>query len=279
MKLGSVQFTVRSLTVHRVPEKLLRGGVTVLACRGTEKNALEVKIARKDAEKAFAILRGSCYNIENVREVGLSRLLCAARTSAGLLAGALLFLALILFFESRVLLVRVEGSGACYEREILAILGDEGVSTLSPLPWDTGLITARVLALPRVEFCSFRSQGGILTVEVQCSENAEPIADMPLTSSVDGVVESLLVLRGRPLVSEGERVERGQTLVEGGGSFVVAKATISYEVRRVYAGSERAARAQAALDFGDLTKIRIGKTEQGWLAEGIARATVSRNLA
>ncbi len=283
---GKVVFTVRSLSASRAPERLAKGGVGVLGARELQKNAVEVTIRAKDMKKAFAILQSSCYNIENIRYRGSARAAQRALASAGLLAGALLFCAVSLFASTRVLKVEVQGSGAYYEREVLAILREEGVTPFSAMPRDTGGCTARILSLPGVEFCSFKREGSILVVEVQCAQSEAPIAGMPLTSPVSGVVEELIVIRGTALVFEGEEVAAGDTVIadyvlRGEKKIpvaVIGSVTVRSEFSKEYEGTEAEAVAQAMLDFGSPAEIHTRKTERGWLVEGVAKTSVSLNL-
>ncbi|MBR7186017.1 MAG: sporulation protein YqfD [Clostridia bacterium] len=284
--LGKMGFYVESLSAHRAAEKLVKEGVEVLSLREVQKNVLDVHIRAKDGKKAFAILRGSCYNITNVRYFGLERLRRSAVRAVGLIVGAVLFWGAVAFAESRVLKVHVVGSGAFYEREILSILAEANVKKFSAMPRDTGLLTASILALPRVEFCSFKSEGGVLTVEVRCSSDVQPIAGMPLLSPADGVIEELIVVRGTPLFSVGDEVEYGVTVVgdftlfgeREYPSLVIAKVTVAHSVCAEYELEEKGALAQAYLDYGALEEVHISKTERGWLVEGIARSTASINL-
>ena len=153
--LSFVEFTVESLSAHRAVDKLARAGVCVLSAKCLGKTSVRIRIAAKDRKKAFAILRGSCYNVKNISNRGGARLLELAGRAAGLILGAAVFLGATLFLESRVLKVEISGSGAYYEREILQILSEEGVRTFSAFPADTGPLTAKILGLDRVEFCSF----------------------------------------------------------------------------------------------------------------------------
>ncbi len=284
--LSGVSFTVRSLTAAKAPEKLVRAGIPVLGAREAEKNAVEVHIRAKDLKKAFAILQGSCYNIENVRYRGAAGLARKALSASGLIAGVLLFSAAALFAQTRVLKVEVTGNGAYYEREVTAILREEGVRFFSAMPRDTGGCAARVLSLPNVEFCAFKREGGVLTVEVQCAESVAPIAGMPLTSPAEGIVEELIVIRGTPLVGVGDEVRAGDVViadytVRGEEMFpaaVIGSVTVRREFSKEYALSEEGAVAQAVLDFGEAVEIHTEQTERGWLVEGIARATASCNL-
>ncbi len=282
-----VSFRVTGLSSHLVADKLARAGIAVLRLTRVEKNTVEVRIRAKDRKKAFAILPRSCYNITEIRTHGLA---CAAQTaarSAGLLLGGVVAAALVLFAESRVLAVRVEGSGAYYEREVRAILKEEHADLFSPMPRDTARLAARVLALPRVEFCAFRREGGVLTVEVQTVQNIQPIAGMPLVSEVDGILEELIVVRGTPLLREGDEVHAGDVLVKDsaviGGrevpSLVIASAVVSHPVSAEYAASSaEAALSMAALEYGELTQSHTYEIQTGWRVEGVAHTTFSLNL-
>ncbi len=284
--ISSVGFYVESLSAFRVVDKLSREGICVLSVSEVEKNVLDLRLPVKDFKKAFAILRGSCYNIKNVRYFGLARLRRVAASAVGLFVGAALFLGIVTFSNTRILKTEVVGNGAYYQREIDAILRDAGCVPFAPLPRDTGMLTAKVLALPRVEFCSFHSAGGILTVEVRCAETAEKLEPEPLLSPVDGVVEELVVVRGTPLVEVGQTVKKGDILVAdsmqtGGGlhsSIVIAEAAIVETVTAEYELSEEGALAQALLDYGELMEIHTVKTARGWRVEGVRRTSVRINL-
>lgn len=74
--------------------------------------------------------------------------------------------------------------------------------------------TMRILSLPRVNYCNVAKSGGVVTVEVQVSDEAEPIAKSSLSAPVSGVVETLVVIRGTALVQKGDEVSAGQTIVD-----------------------------------------------------------------
>ncbi len=284
---GRVGFYVTSLSAGRAPDKLARENIPVLFCREVQKNVLEMHIRAKDMKKAFAILRRSCYHIDGVKYYGSARAKRGALRAAGLIAGALLFAVSVFFFQSRVLKVEVVGSGAYYEREVRAILKEEGVEAFSAMPRDTARLTARILALPRVEFCTFQRAGGVFTVEVRVSENVQPIAGAALKAPASGIVAGLTVIRGTPLVSVGDEVTEGQTVVEAytlAGEeklpvLVVASVTVEREISAEYELSEAAANAQALLDYGPLAELHSEKTERGWRITGRMQKTAALNLA
>ncbi len=282
---GAVELTVEGLGVHRVLEKLARAGVETLLAEPVQKNVLKVRIRGKDRKKVFAILRGSCYNIKKVRYLGAERAVRALVRGAGLAFGVLFFLVAVPLAESRVLRVNVVGNGAYYEREVRAILARAGVKEFSAMPSQTGALSAEILSLPRVEFCSFHTAGGVLTVEVRVSDEAPALSGEPLLAPVRGVVEELVVVRGTALVSVGDAVEAGQAVVgnftlsgeERRPAAVIARVTVRTEIAREYALGEREARAQAALDFGDAA-LTWRKTDGGWFAEGSALVTGAINF-
>lgn len=283
---ASVEFTVESLSAYRAADKLARAGIPVLSAKSLGKTAVRIRIASKDRKKGFAILQQSCYNVKDIRARGLLRVFETCGRAAGLLLGAAVFCGAILFFESRVLRVEISGSGAYYEREILQILKEEGVRPLSAFPADTGALTAKILGLGRVEFCSFEMKGGVLTVDVEVGDEAEKIGSMPLLSPTTGVIDELVVVRGTPLFKEGDKVRIGDTVVENYAAFgesrrevaVIARITVRCEVEREYELSEDEAIAQAILDFGELENLRIRKTENGCRIGGTAFSTAALGL-
>ena len=283
---GRSEFYIEGLSVHRVVDRLAREGITLYCVRRVQKNGISLQVERKDSKKAFAILRSSCYNVKKVRPRGLSRVAVYLIRRAGFVAGAALFLIAILLAETRVLSVRVTGSGAYLKPQVERILSENGVGRFSAFPEETGAVSAAVLALPRVSFCSLKMSGGILTVNVEVSDDDTPISSAPLLAPVSGTVRELVVVRGTPLVSVGDAVEVGTPVVGDYALFgeetrpviVIAKAVIAYPIAREYALSEEAARAQALLDFGEIGDLHTTKTENGWLLEGVAYATAAVNL-
>lgn len=279
------EIEVESLSPDRAVERLRREGIVVLSAKRTQKNTALIVIDGKDRKKAFAILQKSCYNRKKVRAVGLVRIREALSRGVGLLAGCLAAFGFVLFAQSRVLRVEVEGSGAYLRSEVESILQESGVKPFSPLPKESSALVASVLRLPRVCFCAMGSEGGVLTVRVEV-ENGLSSSSESLVAPAAGTVEELLVLRGTPLVSVGDEVGLGDLLVGGYALYgedvrpveVVARAKIVFPVKAEYETDEESARAQALLDFGSLSDMTLKKTERGWLVEGTGAAFASMNF-
>lgn len=280
-------FYIESLNASRVVEKLAQAGVVVLGAKKTQKNAVTVWVDGKDRKKVFAILPKACYNIKEVRPYGFERAWEWCKKSAGVLVGAALFLCAVCFMQTRILKIDVVGSGAYYSEQVLEILESGGARKFSALPAEDSAISAQILSLPRVSFCSLKMQGGVLTVTVEVSDENALIEGKPLLSPADGVVEELVVLRGTPLVAVGDTVAKDAPVVDSAVAvgekdsrsvIVIARVRISFPVQAEYALSEEAARAQAFLDYGELTDFTCAPSQGGWLVSGTAHAEAAVNL-
>lgn len=288
--LRRTQLYIEGLSAWRAADKLVKGGIGVLSMQKTEKNAVLIEVESKQFKKAFAILRGSCYNVKKVRYRGLTFLRKKIVRRIGLLAGAGAFILFTLCMQARVLRIDVAGSGAYYGREVREILNRGGVTVLGTMPSDTAKITAEILSLPRVSFCTIAKSGGIVTVEVQVSDDNAAISGRPLLAPASGRVEEITVVRGTALVAVGDEVSEGSVVVEDGEYsdgespvrrpvIVIARVKIAFGFSRSYAcAEEREALAQAELDFGELRGIHTEKTEDGWRVEGTASVSASINL-
>lgn len=283
---GRLQFTVLSLSAERVLDKLAREGITVFSARKCKKNEITFEVAQKDREKVFAILQGSCYNVSKVRDRGLALLYKKCLGGVGLLLGAVLFCLFVLAAQSRVLKIEVVGSGAYYESQVLGILEREGVKRFSSAPRDSALLSAEILALPRVSYCSMRCEGGILTVEVRVSEEESVKNFEPLLAPVAGTVEELVVVRGTARVKHGDAVEAGQTIVDPVALYgeterqavVIARVKLSFPILEEFEGTEEQARAAALLKYGEIIELHIEKTDNGYMVSGTAYADAAMNL-
>lgn len=59
--MRSCEIFIEGIGAARAVEKIVQGGVPVLAAR-VQKKGVTVRVDGKHREKVFAILRGSCYN-------------------------------------------------------------------------------------------------------------------------------------------------------------------------------------------------------------------------
>ena len=278
---------MEALSVFRVLDKLARAQIEVCSFRILAKNSAVFTVNGKDAKKAFAILRNSCYNIKKVRPRGAAKAAAAVKRFCGLAVGILLFFVSVLFFEARILDIRIVGSGAYYKEEILHILNENGVKKLKALPKDCSTITASIISLPFVSFCTVGKEGGIVTVTVEVTSDDKTLTSEPLLAPASGTVEELVVVRGTPTVQAGDSVRMGDILVKNEATLgektwqviVIARVSVAYPFSKEYAGSEESALLSASLEFENIREVHTTKTGEGWLVEGVALKQKSLNLA
>ncbi len=280
------RLTIEGVNAFRVIDKLKRAEIVVYAARYTQKNEIQLEVDGKELKKVFAILQGSCYNVKKGRFCGVSRFWKMCLRSVGLFTGAALFALAVVIAQTRVLQISVTGSGAYYEAEVLSILSDNGIERFGALPRETAQCTAQILSLPRVSFCSFRSSGGILTVDVQVSDENAALSVRSLYAPAAGKVEELVVVRGTACVAVGDEVSEGDPVVESRAVYgeelreviVIARVKISFSVYKEYEGNLREAKAQALLDYGEITDFNAERIPNGWLVTGTAYAGASVNF-
>ncbi len=279
--INRVRLLVEGLSAFRAVDKLVQGGVEVLSAQKTQKNGVFIDVKSKDRKKAFAILCASCYNVKKVSFRGFTRIVHRYRSRVGVLLGAILFCVAVPFVQTRVLRIFVSGSGACYEAEVRQILANGGVREYAGFPQETSSLIAQILALPRVSYCSFLREGGVLTVEVQVSDDGEFLSASPLVSPVNGELLELTVVRGRACASVGDGVLSGDILVDcmredGSNVLVIASAKIAFsEYATFSAESEEGALAQARLIYAQAEELAVSQESAGWLISGIVRTALN----
>lgn len=284
--LKRTQLFIEGLSAYRAADKLNRAGIPVYSVQNPQKSGVLLEVASKDLKKVFAILRGSCYNVKKVRFRGLTRLGKNCFKRIGLFAGAALFSIAVLAMQSRVLRVDVTGSGAYYREEVTRILSEGGIQTFGAMPKDPAPFTAQILSLPRVSFCSLSQKGGVLTVEVQVSDESALRERAPLTAPVAGTVEEITAVRGTACVAVGDEVSEGQILVdcveqaEGGmrSVIVIARVKLARTFCAEYGGSEESALMQARLEYGELRDYTVTQSENGYTVQGTAIAVAALNM-
>ena len=270
--------------------KLQRAKISVYHVKKTQKNRLILLVNAKDIQKVFAIYPKMCYNNNTtssyrVRDLGGTGLQSAVdflKKRIAFVLGALLFCVGCLASEPYVFGVEIVGS-QIYRREIYQLLEENGVYPFSKYDAKKqDVLTARLLALQGVEFCSVQKSGNRVIVDMRMSPFPKhKIEQGDMLSLREGTILSLAVLHGTPLKKVGDTVVIGEKIV--GGYFLtsageykgvepIARVCVACTyAREVQATSEEEAFAQAyleAVNGGEITVYEkaIEKTERGYLA-------------
>ena len=194
-------------------------------------------------------------DLDAVLSQNLAKLRARALRRPGILAGLAAFVLAAYCVNIPVLRIDVAGS-ARYEEEAYAVLAESGVRTFALCGEEEREAARRaLLALPGVVFASVEKAGCVVTAVIEESEETPlPERERELSSPRAGKVEELAVLRGTALVSEGDAVAAGQTLVAGyflteegerRETFAVARASILCTFSAEYFSAERSDAAAA----------------------------------
>ncbi len=282
---------IEGIMPERAILRLKRAGIPLYSLKKVEKTVILLRVERKDVQKVFTMYPKLCYNnstpapytVTDLGEVGLAKTLRFCRERAGLLLGALAFAVLTLAADRLVLGVDVVGYPA-YARECRLALAEQGVKPYRVYP--TGkeeLVTAKLLSLPGVEFCSVQKIGNRVRVEIRYSPlTTTTLQKEGMYSIREGTLVELTVLRGTPLKKAGESVSKGEPLVgnwfsteEGGQVSVepIARARIACVYEEVFnvENEERAlAEGYLALNLtaeDEIVEWTATKAEEGYLVK------------
>ncbi len=268
--------------------RLKRAGISLYDVKKTQKSRILFRIKRKDIRKVFAIYPNMCYNMRSdspytLRKKGGDlgvRCLRFCKNRAGFCLGALAFAAVVLSSDNLTLGIEVVGDTP-YTREALALLDERGIRPFAPYASEkTELVTAGLLRLRGVEFCSVQKRGFWVRVELRKSPlTTEGLRKESLYAARSGVARQISVLRGTPLKQAGDRVEKGELIVgnwsegEDGEKRTVepmARVVIecTYEALFPLGTQEEIAFAESylALELGERDSVeekRIAQTAEG----------------
>ncbi len=283
--------------------KLRRGGISVYKARKTQKNQLLFEVKKKDIRKVFAIYPKLCYNsstyhpyaVEEIGSVGLAKLTDFCKNRAGALLGGLAFCSLTLALQPMVMGVELVGNPA-YKREVLSTLAQEKIRPFAFYEEEKrDILTAKLLTLQGVEFCSVQKVGFWVRVELR----AAPFPTLSthresMLAARSGEIKSMTVLQGTPLKKAGDSVQAGEPLVgnwlqteeeEKTEAHPIARVRIACTYEEVFpqVASREEAFAEAYLRLelseGDvITSKRIEQTESGYRVQMTYEVTESVNL-
>lgn len=194
--------------------KLSRAQIPVYDCK---KQGAHFAFSVPDnfVQKVFAIFAHPCYNIVIEHKSPKTRFENFIVRRAFLVAGLALFAFSAYFSNSFVF--RVEVTGAAHlENAVKGIAYSLGVRENSFYKGvDEAALVSQVLNLPDVTFCTVHKSGSILYIDVrEDSQNVAKADYSPLVSDCSGTLKKLVAVCGTAAVEEGQKVRRGDVLIE-----------------------------------------------------------------
>ena len=237
-------------------------------------------------------IRGSVYTFTRVGAITARERKIRGYRLLGILLGVCCWFMAVLGSTDLVFKVDVVGT-TVYEREAVEILRESGVSVFKAYPKNKeGEMTARILDLEGVEFCSVQKYGNTVRVEIRQSP-------LPQAKREEGdlicprtcILENVVSLSGTLLKKAGEEVLAGESIV--GGYFihadgvnksetsVVAKAKLLC-VEEFIEKKQEDAVFEAVLFVeslgGEIRSITIEETEDGVKAKAEFTLVIKKNM-
>ncbi len=253
-----VSYEIKGLNLDRLIETFKKRGIALFNVKKYGNKRLIITVRAVDNEKIFAISKELCYNIKKLREGGRFYPLVFLVKNVGIVVGTLVFILSALFTNDIVLNVAYTGSGAKYYREVDAFLEDKGVKKFTKFSsFDLKVLSAEILgANQNLSFVSCQKHGNTLKINLALqNQNTQTLTGKQkyLLSDCAGVVESLKVYSGTPLVAVGDAVQKGDLLVDGVSAWqdkiipvdVVAYVTLKVDVSTKYISANDEAETEA----------------------------------
>ncbi len=188
-------------------------------------NRCKVTLDYVDRHKFFAISKNMCYNITNIKYRGVYAPLVLAYKNIGVVIGALLFAIVIALSSDYILRIETVGSGSYFSSEILFISKQYGLDKYKRFS-EADVVSLKQALLsqnPELSFVSIQKNGNVVTINSAKQKDGSEILgknQTDLVCDVNGVVESISVLRGTPLVSVGDCVCKGVPLI---GAYITGR--------------------------------------------------------
>ena len=181
---------------------------------------LLARLRLADVRRARRLARRAGLRLRFARRTGLPFLWVRLRWRFGLLTGALLTAAALLYFAGHVWVVQVRGAEAVDARAVLRVAADLG---LRPGAWRGGLEMTAVergltQRIPQLAWTGITLQGTravIQVVERHTVLPPQPVQRTDLVAERPCQIVRLVVLAGHAVVREGDVVRPGQLLIEG----------------------------------------------------------------
>lgn len=187
----------------------------------TGEKEFQVTMRVQDFKRISPLRRKTGVHIHILRKKGPVFWLRLALRHKRLLSGFLCMLCVFVFLSGRLWNIHIEGNLMNPTQELLAFLGEEGITygMSKKKIHCTSLAQAMRRKFPEITWVSAKLSGTQLIFEIRegtlWQEKQEEEESCSLFSEVEGTVERIITRRGTPLVKQGDFVEKGQELVSG----------------------------------------------------------------
>ncbi len=205
---------------------------------------MEFCLAVRDYKRVRLFRRKCGVKLRIKRRSGLPFLLARYRR-LGLVAGAVVFVAVLAIMPRYVWSINISGNSAVNQEQLSAALDTVGISVGTPLSAvDADNMRLRLaLLLPQISWASINIDGTCVNVEVR---EATPRIESDdaysnLTAMYDGIVTAVYVRSGTAAVKVGDAVAKGDLLVSGTEEYKNGATYFRHSDADIIAETERTA--------------------------------------
>ncbi len=219
---GYVIIELEGKALERLLNHLTHSGVEIWHIRRTGAYTVTAHISIQGFYMLRPMVRGQGIRVRILQKCGLIMRLSTLRFRKVLLYGWTVAAALLIAASRRIWFIEITGLDAVPPQAVLSVLEQNGIREGA---WRSSVHTSPIgnsimASDPRIAWAGAHLDGITLKVEILEAGDAAVIPERdPSPASIyaleDGVVSSLTVFEGKPLVREGDAVKAGQELITG----------------------------------------------------------------
>lgn len=215
---GYVTIIVPEVCLEKFINMAATRGIYFWGIRNAGKNGVEMKVRLSSVHALRHVARMTRCRFQIMERAGLPFVFSKLRKRKALLGGALFFVILLYMLSSFVWFMEVNGNSSIKEEDIFNVARKAGLYR-GVLKWslNTAQVEKTVLEqVPGLSWVGVYVEGTrvrIKVVEKVLPPDKDQKQPIDLVAVKSGLVKQILVLKGNPLVKEGDTVEPGQVLI------------------------------------------------------------------
>ncbi|MEW6226706.1 MAG: sporulation protein YqfD [Bacillota bacterium] len=193
-------------------------GIDLWGITRIDDRSLVARVYLRDLPAAGRVLKETGCGGRVEKKVGVPFLIMRLLKRRGLAAGVILFSVALYALSSFVWFVDVSGLEKAEPEAVLEFVAREGVRPgVLKRSVNPGALSKRILAeFPDFAWAGVQIRGTMVSIEI--AEKTLPEVKpgvVDVVAAEDALITNVIVLSGEPVVSEGETVTKGQTLIAG----------------------------------------------------------------
>ncbi|MFW6270052.1 MAG: sporulation protein YqfD [Bacillota bacterium] len=212
---GYLNIEIKGNALTRFINQMTDIGIVIWDLKRITDNHYLAKIYKKDFLKIRELLRKRKCSVKILTKRGIPFCLWKIRRRVFFLIGIILFFLIFYIGSSLLLSIEIVGLNRLNEQEILNALKNQGIKkVVFKDTVDTSEIE-KILIKKFIEIAwvDAKWSGTKLEIEVIEKRIVEDIQYNEIVADKDGVIKELIVLKGLPVVSEGDTVREGQLII------------------------------------------------------------------